>query len=125
MLGIAPGTPQEEGLDVAGLLQSLESGEDSADAAELVQTIVDMIGFSSEEFVQDESLTDLLLIDDVAVLRAGGQANIDEMLGIPLMFYVAMDEERLSVLILFGAEDQVLLVEPEIFEIITSADRIE
>jgi len=47
------------------------------------------------------------------------------MLGIPLMFYVAMDEERLSVLILFGAEDQVLLVEPEIFEIITSADRIE
>ena len=27
MLGIAPGTPQEEGLDVAGLLQSLESGE--------------------------------------------------------------------------------------------------
>ncbi len=125
MLGIAPGTPQEEGLDVAGLLQSLESGEDSADAAELVQTIVDMIGFSSEEFVQDESLTDLLLIDDVAVLRVGGQANIDEMLGIPLMFYVAMDEERLSVLILFGAEDQVLLVEPEIFEIITSADRIE
>ena len=123
MLGIAPGTPQEEGLDVAGLLQSLESGEDSADAAELVQTIVDMIGFSSEEFVQDESLTDLLLIDDVAVLRVGGQANIDEMLGIPLMFYVAMDEERLSVLILFS-EDQVLL-EPEIFEIITSADRIE
>ncbi len=61
----------------------------------------------------------------MAVLRVGGQANIDEMLGIPLMFYVAMDEERLSVLILFGAEDQVLLVEPEIFEIITSADRIE
>ncbi len=125
MAGLAPGTPEEEGLDAGALLQSLESGGSPEEAAELAQTVVDLMGFSSEEFIQDESLTDLVLIDGVAVLRIGGLASFDEMVEVPLMFYVAMDEERLSAMVLFGAEEQILLAEPEIFEIMLSLERTE
>jgi hypothetical protein len=47
------------------------------------------------------------------------------MLDIPMMLYVAMDEEQLALLILFGAEEQILIMEPEILEIMASVERIE
>ncbi len=125
LLGVAPGTPEEEGLDAGALVQSLESGEGLAEAASMTQAILELMDFSSEEFAFDETLSEAFLVDGIAVLRIGGLAGFDEMLDIPMMLYVAMDEEQLALLILFGAEEQILIMEPEILEIMASVERIE
>ncbi len=57
ILGIAPGSPEEEGLDLDALLQGQGAEVDAQTAADLVQTLLELMNISSEEFVQDEALT--------------------------------------------------------------------
>ena len=125
MLGMAPGSPKDEGLDLDALLQSPDGDPDPEAVAAIVQTLLELMDIPSDEFMRDEALTQAFVEDGSAVVRFGGLASFEGMLDIPVMFYLALSEDTATALILLGAEEQVLASEPAILEIMNSVQRVE
>ncbi len=123
ILGIAPGTPEEEGLDLDALLQGQGAEVDAETAADLVQTLLELMNISSEEFVQDEALTQVSVEEGTALVRFGGEASFDEMSGIPMIFYLLLTPDRVTALILMGDAEQALSQEPAIVQLMGTVEK--
>ena len=123
MLSIAPGSPADEGLDVTELLQG--GAADAQTSLEMVQTVLDMMDLPSDEFVQDETLTQAFPGDDSVVLRFGGDIAIEDFGTIPLAFYLSLTEEKAAVLVLMGEAETMLAVEPTLLDLLNSLERLE
>ena len=120
LLGLAPGGPADEGVDLNALLLGAEGEPNAQVATEMVETIRQEMDVAPDEFVVDAALTRLFPAQTSAVLRFGGQGRFEENIESPVVIYVKIDAESMVALLFFGDAAEILEQEPAILDLVGS-----
>lgn len=103
-----------------------ETGElDPAEYDALFADIVTLIEDSGSPIIVDEELSSVSSREGAATVRLVGQADLDDGLVIPVVFYMDLRVESVGVIVVFGDSESAMSVEGDLQQMLESVTSLE